>query len=370
MFETPEIQKLGANGKAPAAVLSIQFLRFVAAFAVVLFHSQLALSRGVHETLAYWFAIGAAGVHVFFCISGFVIMHTSYGSGTRGISTRRFLLKRFVRIFPIYWICCLLYVVFQQNWGTGYDLTTREWIGAVLLFPGNSAAIIGPGWTLSFELYFYLSFALILWLAPLAALCLLTSVFTASVLIGFIVPFDQPLRTMTDALILEFIAGAWLGYIYVRWRNRSRALGIALAASGVALFIVGSLFIDHRTAPLTLLWGAPSILLVAGFLAIEQAGPLPPFLQRASHLGDSSYVLYLIHILCISMALNFGMKWIVPMDALASVLVALVMAIIITGVAALFFARIEKPMLRWLRRNVVERYSSSRTSVQVEKAPA
>ena len=35
MFETPEIQKLGANGKAPAAVLSIQFLRFVAAFAVV-----------------------------------------------------------------------------------------------------------------------------------------------------------------------------------------------------------------------------------------------------------------------------------------------------------------------------------------------
>ena len=370
MFETRGVQRVERNGAARPPVLSVQALRFVAAFSVALFHAQLALSKQMHETLAYWFGLGAAGVHIFFCISGFVIMHTSYGADGRGIPVGRFLLKRFVRIFPIYWICCMLYVAFHQTWGTGYQLSAAEWVTGLLLLPPDSAGIIGPGWTLSFELYFYLCFALLLWLAPLPALLILTMFFGASVAVGFVLPFDEPIETATSPLILEFIAGAWLGYFYIRRHNQSSLLGLILAGLGLILFILANALFDHRTAPLTLIWGLPSVLIVAGVLMFEQARPLPQFLQKVSHLGDSSYVLYLIHILCIAIALRLGLKALVPLGPIQSVATAFVLAALVTIIAALIFEHIEKPMLRWLRRNLVDRYSSGRPGVSPEKSTA
>jgi exopolysaccharide production protein ExoZ len=370
MFETPELTTEAGprqGAKPQSAVLLIQFLRFLAAFAVVLFHSQQALSRDVHESLGYWFEIGAAGVHVFFCISGFVIMHTSYGYGTTGMPTRRFLLKRFVRIFPIYWICCLLYVAYHQTLGSGYTMPVSSWVGALLLLPTQSSNIIGPGWTLSYELYFYLCFAVLLWLRPLATLITLTAFFIASVLLGMLVPIPASLAIAANPLILEFVAGCWLGFLYVRFQHQSRVLGLALVVAGVALFIIGGL-LDYRRLPLVVMWGAPSILIVAGSLLIERSGPLPRLLQTASRLGDSSYVLYLIHILLITIALHAGLRHLAPMAPVPGVLVAILVSLFCTVVAALIFEHLERPLLRWLRRNLVERFSSASKGGRIQRS--
>ena len=182
MFETPELTtSANAGPRRSASVETIQFLRFLAAMAVVLFHGHQAATAHTYQWLGYWFDMGAAGVHVFFVISGFVIMHTSYGARDQGMQTVRFLLKRFVRIFPIYWICCVAYVAYQNTFGTGYNLPLATWIGAIFLMPGDSSRIIGPGWTLSFELFFYLCFATILRLRALTAVILLTILFVATI---------------------------------------------------------------------------------------------------------------------------------------------------------------------------------------------
>ena len=370
MFETPEIATSSATEKprgGPSEVLSIQFLRFVAAFAVVIFHSQQALSKGAYETLGYWFELGAAGVHVFFVISGFVIMHTSFAGTDVAMPTKRFLLRRFVRIFPIYWLCCAAYVAYHQSFGTSYDLSARDWVGALLLLPSDSSRVIGPGWTLSYELYFYICFAALMRLPALMTLIALTTFFVGSIIVGLLVGLSGPTAIMTSPLILEFCAGCWLGYFYARKNVGSRVVGTSLVVAGVILFVAGALM-DYRTVPLSVVWGVPSILLVAGCLIVEQAGPLPKRLRQASHLGDSSYVLYLIHILFITIALDLGLKALVPMEPASGIAVAVLLSITCAAAAAAIFHFIERPMLKWLRRNVVDRFSSRRSTPSAREA--
>jgi len=293
MFETPELTASASAGPhRSSSVETIQFLRFLAAMAVVLFHGHQASTANTYQWLGYWFDMGAAGVHVFFVISGFVIMHTSYGAKDEGMPTLRFLLKRFVRIFPIYWICCVAYIAYQDSFGTGYDLPFWTWIGAIFLMPGDSSRIIGPGWTLSFELFFYLSFATILRLRALTAVVLLTGVFIATIALGLFIRLPGLLRIANNPLILEFIAGCWLAYFYNRIRFGTFILGVVSVCTGVLLFVAGAL-IDYRSVPLFLVWGIPSVFIVGGALMMEQTGKLSKSIEGLGRLGDSSYALYL-----------------------------------------------------------------------------
>jgi exopolysaccharide production protein ExoZ len=368
MFETPDLNSNAGSGpRRSASVETIQFLRFVAAMAVVLFHSHHAAAADTGQWLGYWFGLGAAGVHVFFVISGFVIMHTSYGAGDEGMPTARFLLKRFVRIFPIYWICCAAYVAYHSAFGTGYDLSLGTWIGAVFLMTGDSSRIIGPGWTLSFELFFYLSFAAILRLRALTAISLLTALFVATIAVGFVLRLPGPLRIAHNPLILEFIAGCWLAYAYDRTRFGAFGMGLASVCIGILLFVAGGL-LDAESLPLFVIWGIPSVFIVAGALMMEQSGKLPDSIRWLGRLGDSSYGLYLIHVLIIAMALDAGLRSVVPLPPLQAVGMALVLAIVCGILAAIIFEFVEKPLLKWLRRNLVDRFSG-RASVTARLEP-
>jgi len=144
----------------PKTFLSIQFLRFVAAFAVVLSHSEFI--SGVYwpkdTTASYMFGFGHVGVHIFFVISGFVMVYSTFARSSEGIPVSDFLWRRFVRIFPIYWIYAAVYV------GFGHQIGMADAVGSLLLLPRYSSLIIGQGWTLSFELYFYICFTCTIWL--------------------------------------------------------------------------------------------------------------------------------------------------------------------------------------------------------------
>ena len=88
-FETPSAPRslppaVAPNSELPGTIISIQVLRFVAAFMVVLFHSHVALVRSlpghVSDYVDHAFEVGASGVHIFFVISGFVMVYTSIRS--------------------------------------------------------------------------------------------------------------------------------------------------------------------------------------------------------------------------------------------------------------------------------------------------
>ena len=146
----------------PSTFHSIQLLRALAALLVVLFHTHTAFSEAGSDLLfgdeEYVFAFGAVGVHIFFVISGFIMIVTSRFEPS--FQPFEFMRRRLLRIYPVYWICAALYLAFHTFIGELYDISVGQVAGALVLWPGHASSVIGPAWTLAYEMFFYLSFAL------------------------------------------------------------------------------------------------------------------------------------------------------------------------------------------------------------------
>ena len=349
------------NSELPGTIISIQVLRFAAAFMVVLFHAHVALVRGfpqhVPDQVDHAFEVGASGVHIFFVISGFVMVYTSIRSKLNSAS---FLKRRLIRIYPIYWVVFFAYLAAHRFLGTPYHLTLGEIGGASLLLPGYSAMVIGPGWTLSFEMYFYLCFALALFAGVRRGLLLLTIFYFLSVLASLLlVPSSAFGRVLTDSLLLEFVAGAWLGLAYSRGFGVTQNVGAVLIVAAIVLFASG-FWVDYNRVPSIISWGIPSVLLVTGALTFE-----PKFKSAVGRffgrLGDSSYLLYLCHVLIIDLLLatpisrfNHNEGW--------AIAISLPLALACTAIAAGGYRVVELPLLNAVKRLTMARQTAGRPS--------
>ena len=89
------------NSRVP----ELDLLRFCAAASVLLFHFDILMPRraGFEQALHALDQFGFLGVPLFFMISGFVILWTAYNK-----SPREFVLARFSRLYPSYWVCVLV----------------------------------------------------------------------------------------------------------------------------------------------------------------------------------------------------------------------------------------------------------------------
>ena len=254
-------------------VWSIQYLRAFAALAVVLYH--------LGEKAGHPFKIGAAGVDLFFVISGFIMWMIS--ESDRPVP---FWAHRAWRIIPMYWIVTALlfakHVHDHQSPGVGRLLLSLAFIPHLddhgQLFP-----ILVPGWTLNFEMFFYLVFGFCLFAPRRRQLPILTVALGGFVLLGAVTasPLQYP-------LLLEFLAGAWL---CEAWRRGWLKQGVVLIVAGVILFALGRLA-PYSEAMRPLLWGLPAFLVVAGCVALE---PKLPKWKALRFLGDASYSIYLTH---------------------------------------------------------------------------
>ena len=135
------------------------------------------------QWIAAWtheYNLGRAGVTLFFIISGFVI--PSSFSGTRRDGAKKFIITRFFRLFPLFWVSILLSLP-TQNWGAGKYPSTLEVAANMTMVPVffGVTEINGAYWTLAVELVFY-GLCLVLFLfglvrnqMVLAILCLVFS---------------------------------------------------------------------------------------------------------------------------------------------------------------------------------------------------
>jgi exopolysaccharide production protein ExoZ len=134
---------------------NLQAVRAFAAIAVVIFHF------GLLPATTLSFPVGAAGVDLFFVLSGFIIAHSS------ARSARHFLAHRLIRVVPAYWIATALATLFTLR-----HLDPGEafgWLVQSLFYlpgPGGRPALIFVGWTLVYELAFYLLYWLALRFGP------------------------------------------------------------------------------------------------------------------------------------------------------------------------------------------------------------
>lgn len=258
---------------------SIQYLRGIAALAVVAMHTGWTYSD-----------IGAAGVDVFFVISGFIMVHVS----RREPSPIMFLRARALRVVPLYWLLTLVGAALA-----GLDDIPRI-LASLAFWPragwdGRDYPVLLPGWTLNYEVFFYFVFAATLLLPARRRLPALSVGLAGLVAFGIAVhPAHIAAATYTGPLLLEFLAGAWLCRAWQQgWAPKGR-WGLLLAAFG-ALALLAQVRLGPSGDLRCMTWGLPAVLIVAGALGAEAGGRLPnvPGLRR---LGDASYALYLTHL--------------------------------------------------------------------------
>jgi exopolysaccharide production protein ExoZ len=316
----------------------IQALRAVAALAVVAFHA--AERSGGH------FAIGAAGVDVFFVVSGFIMWVITHD---RPVRPAGFLRERLQRIVPVYWIATGVMVT-GGLLGLFPNLKlTLDHVAASLFFvpyrspsDGQVWPVLVQGWTLNYEIFFYLVFAGTLLLPERWRLPVLGAIFVMLALVGAIVESTNPLvLTYTNPIILEFLLGAMVGKLRLSGRTPSAGIGLALIALALAGFaFVGITYLGF--GPLVL--GPLSALLVLGVLTLEKTGVLGGA-KALTYLGDSSYSIYLWHTLAISVVAKLA-GWLEASPALT--FVAALLAGTVVGIAA--YELLERPIAAFFKR--------------------
>jgi peptidoglycan/LPS O-acetylase OafA/YrhL len=145
-------------------VYELDLLRFIAAFSVLMFHYSFrgAAGKPGNTFTAFNYApmagvarYGYLGVNLFFLISGFVILMSANGS-----SPRRFLISRFVRLYPAYWVCCsitFLAAFLQADPRFPYSIQAYlENMTMMNGFVGRPPLFVdGSYWSLAVELKFY-----------------------------------------------------------------------------------------------------------------------------------------------------------------------------------------------------------------------
>ncbi|WP_281418943.1 acyltransferase [Rhizobium sp. AQ_MP] len=277
----------------------IQYLRGAAAIAVVLFHAA--------ERTGYHFAIGAAGVDVFFVISGFIMWVITF---RREPTPLQFMRARIRRIVPLYWLATAVMIIGGLGGLFPNLVLTLEHVVASLLFiparsPSNGEIwpVLVQGWTLNYEMFFYLIFGSSLYLTRRWRLPLISALLILLVLYGAVSDTENvALVTFTRPIILEFLAGMVIGEFWIKGRFPSAALGVALVAATLGGFI----YLQAARMPFdTLLCGPLAAGLVVGILAIEREWR-PRRIPVFAFLGDASYSIYLWHSFAIAVVAKVG----------------------------------------------------------------
>ena len=287
---------------------SIQFLRGFAALAVVVHHTGGYVKRYFEPTLLFEdkFSIGFAGVDLFFVISGFIIHFTSKNYLNNHSKLKEYLKKRFIRVYPIYWI--ITTILFISSWliveildknifSIGYPNTLIAYIQTYLLLPLHFA--INPvTWTLSYELFFYLCFAILiiskrLWIIP--ALILAVSFYNIFINIPEIVEVKlNYFNFIFSGYNFEFMFGFLIYPLYekIKLSNIISVILLIISISIIALF--GYDIGDYDSYKRVLTFGLPSGLILLSLLNLENNNAIS-FPKITLTLGDASYALYLIH---------------------------------------------------------------------------
>ncbi|MGG7605362.1 acyltransferase family protein [Massilia sp. BKSP1R2A-1] len=215
----------------------IQALRGIAVILVVLTHARYTFSDTPTWPLAeQLLRPGAMGVDLFFVISGFIMVYTTRHARGTPAESLDFLVRRFARIWPLYVVVVCAWLTATNRgfaWLTDWPqirnlLLTISFQPVNLEHPPFFDVTLPLGWTLNFEMYFYLVFGLCMllgrarllfvagWIVlTVVALPMFKRGLTLDVLTNFRFSLAY-LNLMTSPIILEFLAGVAIGWLYLQ----------------------------------------------------------------------------------------------------------------------------------------------------------
>ena len=343
----------------PPQIEGIQFLRAVAALMVVAHHARHFCPQAVE-----WSSFGSRGVDIFFVISGFVMAHSTRAyrpQANRSLQAAVFLLKRVIRVAPLYWLA-LLWTSKRVilNGATGWDPVRdvlfvphfhREYLDAIFPF-------LVPGWTINYEMFFYALFALSMLFGDFRFRFMALTL-SGLVLLGGLGWQSAPMIFYTSTVIIEFLFGIAVYFAIARYELQwSRLTLLAVTLAGFLL-----LAIDNGDSSRGYADGPFAALIV--WSTVQWSRGLK--LAWLHALGDASYAIYLFHLssfwLAATLLHRAGVAVPTPINVGLAMCLHLMVAIA-TGLV--IHHLVEKPMLAFLKRRFVPSFRANLPSVETD----
>ncbi len=324
----------GAPGSRDAYIPPLDGLRCLAVLIVIWQHSNPLVEFGNE-------GVGVYGVWLFFVLSGFLITgillrerdRVRSGMMTLGVGLRTFYVRRFLRLFPAYYLLLFVLAItglvpgFRQDF-VWYVTYMSNWLMAARgSFPGGT----GHLWSLAVEEQFYLVWPLLILLAPARRLpwlfigAILIALMSRAVIqmfsgIGVMAPTFSNFDSLALGALLAWHEHQQPGRIAVR----RRFLRLALYAGCLLIFATFCLSVvaqrGWRVLNVTEALGASlvSVWLVSSAASQSSAvGTKLLSLAPIVYLGKISYGLYLYHhVLIYAFRRYEGLSWVV--DAIGS----------------------------------------------------
>lgn len=317
---------------------SIQALRALAATLVVATHSGYAYEAwlktvGDKVDVLPWYnthIFGAAGVHLFFVISGFII--ASQRIEYRAASAILFARNRIARIVPMYWLCTFAFLILKL--ATSHHSGNVDLVDLVrsLFFVSSGQPILPVGWTLNYEMFFYLVFAIfVVLMAGSAYWIVLFFLLTVS-----IHQFKPEWTSIYgNPIVLEFAMGVLIMKVYRL--PRLRPFGLSLLMCGLIVLFSSAIWFKPdgaATWSTFVAWGLPSAAIVLGAVIWENGRDGVLNWKLLVLIGNASYSLYLIHMLFLFGRWNLAPiiflhspVWLLEANVATAIFVAIVTAI-------------------------------------------
>ncbi len=165
------------------------------------------------------------------------------------------------------------------------------------------------------------------------------------------------LRFTTSPFLLEFLCGALLA----QWLEKSRLRGSLLCLiAGAVLFCAGGLINavvysgmieqGYHVLPRVIVFGIPSLLLVAGMVAVETDGHVA-YRRFSIEAGGSSYAIYLSHVVILSLAWYMGLGgWLAGFGGIAGLSGYVLLVVLIFAASLLHYLLLEKRLHRLFKQ--------------------
>lgn len=280
-------------------IKTLQIGRAIAAISVAMIHLSMMMGTPRYGGVAVfreYTSMGDLGVDFFFVLSGFIILYAHVNDIDEPKAWKKYIYRRFVRLFPIYWLYTLVFtIVFMIIGGVVSKIPNNiiDWLTSLTLIRFSSVKPpLSVAWTLFHELAFYIIFSLMILNQKIGIVALIA--FACSAILFFHFPhedFRSAFDTYTSAYNLHFIFGMGAFWLYQKGGK-----GILELAMGISLISLAIIFSMQESEPafFKLLSALGMAFLLAGLtkLEVEKNLQFPTFL---AFIGDASYTIYMTH---------------------------------------------------------------------------
>lgn len=325
-------------------IRSLTALRAIAAATVVYFSVMSPTGN----------AFGEFAVDIFFVISGFVIAKVA---NTGGRSPSSFLSSRIARIVPLYWFLTLLVfgiAIVRPNLLNSPGGGLPDLLMSLFFIPYEKASgLVHPllfvGWTLNYEMIFYL----------IASVSLLAKNNRTAIVSGLVLAIFELCRASGDSStgvvfysserLVEFVIGMFAWEIYARGFKAHPAVAAAVIIASYSLMA----FLEQSHAPFSPIIrnGIPSFAIVLLATSLESWLSEGWLARLIIFLGDASYATYLSHAFVVE-----GFRKLFPIVfhgmTITSVAGATLTFIFALGMGSVLYICVDKPAHAAAKRSI------------------